>query len=167
MSRKTEVDEALAAFQRIQRTVMSATWGRWSELDLTIRQMKALHSLGECGELNVGALAERQGTKLPAASILADNLVHAGLVERADDPEDRRRVLLRLTPAGEEVVRRPHEVAALLRSWIERMPPHELSALQRGLRSLAQITEAGSAGAGSSSTSADPGEREPDPAGAR
>jgi DNA-binding MarR family transcriptional regulator len=135
----SDVEEALQALQAVQRTVMAATWGRWSDLDLTMHQMKALHILGQCGALTVGALADRQGTKLPAASVLADNLVHAGLVERSDDPEDRRRVQLRLTPRGEEIVRRPQAVAELIRGWIEQLDGAELRALSRGLRALAAV----------------------------
>ena len=134
----SDVETALAALQSVQRTVMASTWGRWADLDLTMHQVKALHLLGQCGALTVGALAEKQGTKLPAASVLADNLVHAGFVERSEDPDDRRRVQLRLTPRGEEIVRRPHEVGEMIRGWIERMDPDEVRALARGLTALAE-----------------------------
>lgn len=137
----SDLADALAALQEVQRTVMASTWGRWADLDLTINQVKALHILGQCGELTVGALAERQGRKLPAASVLADNLVHAGLVERSEDPDDRRRVQLRLTPRGEEIVRRPREVGDLMRSWMERMDPADVRALARGLRALAAVAD--------------------------
>ncbi len=161
----SEVEQALVALQTIQRTVMAATWGRWADLDLTMHQMKALHLLGQCGALTVGALAERQGTKLPAASVLADNLVHAGFVERSEDPEDRRRVQLRLTARGEEVVRRPHEVGRLLRGWIEQLDAAEVRALARGLKALAEVS------AGESGPATDrwpgPGERAADPSAAR
>jgi MarR family transcriptional regulator, organic hydroperoxide resistance regulator len=144
MSRKSpaDVEEALIALQSVQRAVMAATWGRWADLDLTMHQIKALHVLGQCGELSVGALAERQGTKLPAASVLADNLVQAGLIERSDDPQDRRRVQLRLTDRGEEIVRRPREVGQLISSWLEKMEPEELAALTRGLQTLAEVSGA-------------------------
>jgi DNA-binding MarR family transcriptional regulator len=138
-----DVEEALTALQAVQRTVMASTWGRWADLDLTLHQVKALHVLGECGELTVGALAERQHTKLPAASVLADNLVQAGFVERSEDPEDRRRVQLRLTPRGEEIVRRPREVGELIRGWIEQLEPDEVRALSRGLKALAAAAAAG------------------------
>lgn len=127
--------------QHMQRSVMATTWGRWADLDLTIRQVKALHVLGESGCISVGALAEKQGTKLPAASILADNLVQAGLIERSEDPEDRRRVLLQLTERGEEIVRRPHMVAELLRGWMEQVSDEDLDALTKGLRALSAVSE--------------------------
>lgn len=162
MSERPRVEEALAAMQGMQRSIMAVSWGRWADLDLTIRQVKALHVLGECGGCSVGALAERQGTKLPAASILADNLVHHGLVERSDDPEDRRRVLLRLTPSGEEVVRRPKLIAELMRTWMEEMDDEDLSALTRGLQALSEVSARASAE--SRQPSRDPGAGAPDPA---
>ena len=149
-----EIEEALTALQAVQRMVMASTWGRWADLDLTMHQVKALHVLGECGELTVGALAERQHTKLPAASVLADNLVQAGFVERSDDPEDRRRVQLRLTPRGEEIVRRPREVGELIRGWIEQLDPEEVRALARGLQALAGVAAASSAADSSAAAAA-------------
>ena|SRR5947209_6882749 len=146
-----DVEAALAALQAVQRTVMASTWGRWADLDLTMRQVKALHVLGEGGALTVGALAERQHIKLPAASVLADNLVQAGFVERSEDPDDRRRVQLRLTPRGEEIVRRPHETGELIRGWMEELEPEEVRALARGLKALA---EAASSAADSSAAAA-------------
>ena len=138
MTDSKPVQEALTALQAVQRMVMAATWGRWADLELTLHQVKALHVLGECGELSVGELAERQRTKLPAASVLADNLVHAGFVERSEDPSDRRRVQLRLTDRGEEVVRRPREVGELIRGWMEQMDPADVRALASGLTALAE-----------------------------
>jgi len=156
---ETEVDEALTALQTVQRTVMAASWGRWADLDLTMGQMKALHVLGQCGELSVGELAERQGTKLPAASVLADNLVQAGFVERSEDPDDRRRVQLRLTPRGEEVMRRPREGGELIRGWIEQMDPSEVRALALGLGALPGVSARESGAASGPWPS--PGERAP------
>lgn len=136
---RPDVEEALQAFQRVQRALASTIWTRWNDFDLSVRQVKALHVLEGCGELTVGALGERLGIKLPAASIQADNLVQAGLLERHEDAEDRRRVLLRLTAKGEELMERPREVAALLRGWLEELPPAELAALAAALKHLAEL----------------------------
>ena len=40
------------------------------------------------------------GMSVPELRALTDQLVRDGLVERVDDPEDRRSYLVRLTPAG-------------------------------------------------------------------
>src|SRR5438445_13111608 len=93
MADRRAVHEALEALDAFRRTMMAASWAGWSEVDVTLHQLKALHFLGERGDLSVGGLAECLGTKLPGASIHAEHLVRAGLVVRSEDPDDRRRVL--------------------------------------------------------------------------
>ena len=44
-----------------------------------------------------------------AASQLVDKLVHAGYLERAEDPSDRRAKLLTLSAKGEELIQRGTE----------------------------------------------------------
>src|SRR5690349_17739063 len=119
MSRQGDVEETLAALQKVQRTLATTLWDRLPGPDLSIRQVKALHVIGLCRDLTVGALGERLGIKLPSASIQADNLVQAGLLERQEDPDDRRRVRLNLTARGREVMESRSEIAAVMREWLE------------------------------------------------
>ena len=51
----------------------------------------------------VSRLAELLGVSKQAASRLADDMVALGYLERAADAGDRRRTLLRLSPAGERI----------------------------------------------------------------
>lgn len=53
--------------------------------------------------LTVGEAAELLGVSMSCASRSVDGLAGAGLVERSEDPEDRRVRRLRLTPAGEDL----------------------------------------------------------------
>jgi DNA-binding MarR family transcriptional regulator len=48
----------------------------------------------------VTGFADRAGTKPPAASLLIDRLVHSGYIERRQDEEDRRRVIIELSSKG-------------------------------------------------------------------
>ena len=48
------------------------------------------------GQVSAGALAAATGLTSGAATALIDRLERAGYVERADDPADRRRVLVRI-----------------------------------------------------------------------
>lgn len=73
---------------------------------LTLGQTKALLLLASEGPeqaLTVGDVADRLGISLPSASRSTDGLVCAGLVERSEDPDDRRVRRLRLTPEGDEL----------------------------------------------------------------
>jgi DNA-binding MarR family transcriptional regulator len=50
----------------------------------------------------MGAISREQVLTSGGVTRLVDRMAAAGLVERADDPDDRRGRLVRLTPLGEE-----------------------------------------------------------------
>jgi DNA-binding MarR family transcriptional regulator len=54
-------------------------------------------------EPTVTRLAELLGVSKQAASRLSDDMVSLGYLERADDPDDRRRTRLRLSPTGTRI----------------------------------------------------------------
>ena len=66
-------------------------------------RVKSLMWLSE-GPLSLSGLAEAIGVDAPYATLIVDSLEKRGLVERQPDPEDRRRKLVSLTPAGTEAV---------------------------------------------------------------
>lgn len=68
---------------------------------LQVRALVVLHSRES---LSLGELARSVGIHLTRASRLCDRLVAQGLVDRADDPANRRQLRLRLTGAGRDVV---------------------------------------------------------------
>jgi DNA-binding MarR family transcriptional regulator len=68
-----------------------------------LRTLAYLHcSPGSC----LFRLAEHLGVTRPTASSIVERLVRRGMVTRAADPEERRRVVLRLTPVGASHLRR-------------------------------------------------------------
>ncbi len=73
---------------------------------LTPLQYAVLRHLDVETAIYQNGLAARLGTDQSNASLLVEELVTAGLVERAIDGLDRRARLLRLTPQGDELVRR-------------------------------------------------------------
>jgi len=70
-------------------------------IGLSPAQSEVLRILGDHGELTVSGVGRMlvcdSGTN---PSRLIERLVQAGLIERADDDDDRRQVHVRLTPAG-------------------------------------------------------------------
>ena len=69
------------------------------------RHVSVLAQVGTEGERTVGDLARELGLSLPAASTLARELEEHGLLERREDPADRRRTVVALAPATERAVR--------------------------------------------------------------
>lgn len=66
-----------------------------------INTLFRLHYRGGCGITDLG---EEMGVSIPAASQLLDKMVHHGLVERSEDPQDRRNKRVSLTDAGNVLV---------------------------------------------------------------
>lgn len=93
-----------------------------------------LHYQRACGVSDIGA---RMDITAAAASQLAEKLVQAGLLERAEDPADRRVKQLRLTAAGRDLV----EAALSARyRWvdelIENLQPAEREQLAEAMQIL-------------------------------
>src|SRR5581483_7986752 len=102
------------------------------------RHVALLAHVGTEGERSVGELARDLGLSLPAASTLARELEEHGLLERREDPADRRRTVVALAPATAEAVRawlaaraRPLERA------LAALTPAEQEAFLKGLHALA------------------------------
>jgi DNA-binding MarR family transcriptional regulator len=134
------VDEALIAYKKVHRALLTSTASRWRHLDISMQQLRAIYLLRDEEVATVGRLAELFGILLPAASVLADRLVRAGYVERHEDTADRRRVLLSLTRSGIQLVTDLREGNHMhLRRWMSQLSPEDLAALTRGWRALADV----------------------------
>ena len=86
----------------------------WLDVDMSMAQLKTFFVLSTApaepdGGLRVSDLARRLGVTPPTASTLIDRLVERGLVDRREDPLDRRQQRCRLTPSGQELLARLHE----------------------------------------------------------
>ena len=106
---------------------------------VTPPQLRVLVMIASRGPLNLGAVARGLGVHPSNATRACDRLVLAGLLDRRDDPADRRNVALRLTATGralgDDVMdRRRHAIAEVL----ERMPALARAALVPVLVSFAQ-----------------------------
>lgn len=87
-------------FRAVRRTVEQAEGaGR-----LTLAQFRCLQAIAAQGTTLATHLAWVLGVTMPTMTSRIDGLVERGLVERQPDPQSRRQVLLRLTPAGRAVL---------------------------------------------------------------
>ncbi|MFJ2233409.1 MarR family winged helix-turn-helix transcriptional regulator [Streptomyces sp. NPDC087859] len=101
-------NELVLAFGRLQGAANRLEYllGRALEVECGISHLmfEVLLILGRAGEpgLSMRAVAQEQVLTTGGATRLVDRMEAAGLVERAEDPGDRRGRLVRLTPRGEE-----------------------------------------------------------------
>lgn len=89
-----------------------------AEFDLSPMGVKMLHGLEPGAEVPMRAIAGQVGCDASNVTGLVDRMEARGLIERRDDPGDRRVKLIALTDEGaslrEQVLERLHEPPAVL-----------------------------------------------------
>jgi MarR family 2-MHQ and catechol resistance regulon transcriptional repressor len=98
---------ALETYVKLMRAAESVTARLESglrEAGLTTTQFGVLEAVYHLGPLSQGELARKNLKSSGNLTLVVDNLERRGLVVRRRDPTDRRRVGVRLTPRGEELI---------------------------------------------------------------
>lgn len=75
-----------------------------AEADLTLSQFGTLEVLHHLGPLNQRAIGEKLLKSGGNITMVIDNLEKCGHVKRERDPDDRRAVLIHLTPQGKKFI---------------------------------------------------------------
>ena len=125
--------DALAA----RFTAVVHTWvteGPAERVDRAKRKLLSAVAQNEPATLNDVAKALVRGA--PAVSRSVDALVRAGLVERTQDPDNRRRLALRLTEQGREQLNALVSGGSALRQKMGRLAHSELRAVERAIEIL-------------------------------
>jgi len=104
---------------------------------LTIPQFRTLIFLYRHEDASLSQVAEHVGLKLPTMSKTVDALVDRKLVIRRDDTGDRRKVILKLSAAGlEELKRTRHNTATRLAEILAVLTPEQRSGITESLAIL-------------------------------
>lgn len=82
---------------------------------LSVPQFRALAFLDRNPGACLSSVADHLGVTTATASVIIDRLVRRGLLVRAADPRERRRLVLTLTPAGVQHLERARSAT---RSWM-------------------------------------------------
>jgi DNA-binding MarR family transcriptional regulator len=108
---------------------------------LTAPRLSALSVIVFGGPLTLGALAAAEQVRPPTMTRLVTALERGGLVTREPDPDDRRQVLLRATPAGRKLLEegRSRRTATLARR-LAALPPEDMAALSRAASLLERLS---------------------------
>ena len=138
---------------------MSTTWGSSSPGALASRFARLVEQLGgdtaaakaqgqqrdllkavqDAEPATLNQVAAKVGRGAPAVSRAIDALVRAGLVERTQDPDNRRRLALRVTEGGREHMNRPPAADRSLEGRMAKLAHSELRALERGIEILERL----------------------------
>lgn len=104
------------------------------EHNLSHTQMISLFYLACHQEVSINQLASYIGITNAAVSQLIERLVKMDLVERVDNPQDRRGKLLDLTPQGRQTIKNAREAQ---HEWISgiilNLEPDEASIVQKSI----------------------------------
>ena len=103
------------------------------------QQRDLLAAVAALEPATLGQVATKVKRGAPAISRAIDALVRAGLVERQSDPDNRRRLALRLTDSGQQMLARPTVSDRSLEGRLARLAASELRALERGIEILERL----------------------------
>jgi len=129
--------DALAA----RFTAVSHQWVSEGPAERTDRaRRKLLLAIAHREPATLNQVAKLVGRGAPAVSRSVDALVRAGLVERTQDPNNRRRLALRLTEKGREQFNARVAASSALRGKFDRLAQSELRAVERAIEILERGT---------------------------
>lgn len=139
-----QTDTDTAALAADLRGVMGQLIRRLRRENLfPMNQASVLGRLDRCGSQSVSDLAAAERVRPQSMAQTVGDLEAEALVERKPDPDDRRRALVILTPAGKsriEADRRARE--GWLVKAFEEMPETDLAAIERTVEILRRVADA-------------------------
>jgi len=127
--------------ERINQSMHCTPPEGWSDLELTIAQIRALALLYQEPQ-RMGNIAGFLGSILSSATSLIDRLVEKGLVARGLDPADRRVVLCSLTPQGRDAIEQFWRIGRIrITALAERLEPEELRDVVHAMELLSRAAQ--------------------------
>ena len=134
MTKQTQFDQSIRAWMDVFMHRSMRGWVRYAKsTGLSMPQFSILMQLHHRGPCGMSGISEGYDITPAATSQLVDKLVQGGLVQRVEDPSDRRAKLLSLTDKGREFVLRGIQERY---RWVEEMEAKLTS------KQCAQISEA-------------------------
>jgi len=136
--------EEVDAVMRTSRVLVGVIAASVEEVGstVTVPQLRVLVMAADHAPLTLGAVAEGLGVHPSNATRTCDRLVSTGLLDRRDDPSDRRQLQLTLTRKGQRMVESvlEHRRAAIERV-MAKMAPASAARLGTALRDFLVAAE--------------------------
>src|SRR5687768_11751 len=105
MAKSVQFMQAIRSWMDVFMHRSFRTWGLFAKsTGLSMPQFSILMQLHHKGVCGVSDISERFDITNAAASQLVDKLVQSGLIQREEDPQDRRAKLLDLTDKGQDLI---------------------------------------------------------------
>lgn len=143
VSVQRDAAEVVNCLRRLFKAIHEYSKSMQRQVGLSSPQLWALRILDAEPGLSLGGLSLRMYAHPSTVSGIVDRLVERGSIVRAVDGDDRRGVLLSLTPRGRRLARNaPPPVQQGLVRALERLQPEELRQLRSHLESIVRDAEA-------------------------
>jgi DNA-binding MarR family transcriptional regulator len=136
------------ALWRLSEMAFADWTGRMTEMaqvhGLTLREISTLYELSLDGSLKVSEIAARTGLSKAAASQMVERMVQQGLLERAENPANRREKLVRLSLQGRTMTRQfDQAILEQVTQVLARVSDKKIRSLLRALSAVLKELEAG------------------------
>lgn len=105
-NRQALIQHILKLSEEIYNMLIPSLPREWLESDVTVAQLRVILVLHTEGSSRMGSIASAIGVALSTATGIVDHLVRKDLVLRDADPQDRRLVICKLSPEGQELANR-------------------------------------------------------------
>jgi DNA-binding MarR family transcriptional regulator len=137
-------DAVLVALRRIIRATDIYSQKLRKTVGLTTPQLLVLRAVAQQNDVTLGRVARDLSLSQATVTTLVDRLESGGFVTRARSDEDRRRVFVRLTTSGRDVLSRaPDLLQDRFVRRFERLEEWERSMITAGLQRTAALMDAG------------------------
>ena len=142
MDKKENIRSIIGLMNNLMLSAKAHEPHPWLHLELTREQLRVMFLLSFKGRSSPGEVAASLGVPRANVTSIIDRLVERGLINRQENPDDRRSHILSLTEEGKSQVERLREIgAARIKGVLERMPDNALVSLRMGLEALIKALE--------------------------
>ena len=132
----SELMETIHPIMQFLRTEMR----KQREPSLSVPQVRLLGFLSRQPGVSLSEVAEHLGVTRATASSMTDRLVQRKLVDRSEDPQERRQVMLRLTATGQEQLNQIRNMTRLrIAGLLGKLSTEELKSLSTGINLLGEV----------------------------
>ena len=142
MPNKELIEEMIELQRRVDRDRRQYELDAWMHLNLSIGQLKSLFFISNRGATSLSKLAAALRVTPTNTTGIVDRLLKRGLITRTENPDDRRVLLLRTTPLGDELIaelrqKRKERMAELF----NRLSEEEAKYMAEALKIMVRVIE--------------------------
>ena len=131
-----ELMEAMPAIMQFVRTIMR----NQREPSLSVPQFRVLAFLSHHPGASLSDVADHIGITRASASTMVERLVQRNVVDRQEDPNERRHIMLKLTPTGSDLLEEMrNSTRQKIAELLDELTPEQLGHISAGLVLLGQV----------------------------